>query len=138
MTTKQTDDYLRKLLTEAQTVAVVGISPRPNRPSHAVAAYLRDVGYRIYPVNPAIESWNGIPAYDSVSNIPEKIDIVDVFRRPLQVGPVVEDAITAGACAVWMQQGIVNEDAAQVARRAGLEVVMDRCMLVEHRRLIAK
>ena len=137
MTTKQTDDYLRKLLTEAQTVAVVGISPRPNRPSHAVAAYLRDVGYRIYPVNPAIESWNGIAAYDSVSDIPEKIDIVDVFRRPLQVGPVVDDAIAAGARAVWMQQGIVNEDAAQIARQAGLDVVMDRCMLVEHRRLIA-
>ena len=137
MTTKQTDDYLRKLLTEAQTVAVVGISPRPNRPSHAVAAYLNDVGYRIYPVNPAIESWNGIPAHDSVSDIPETIDIVDVFRRPLQVGPVVDDAIAAGACAVWMQQGIVNEDAAQMARQAGLDVVMDRCMLVEHRRLIA-
>ena len=70
MTTEQTDNYLRKLLTEARTVAVVGISPRPNRPSHAVAAYLSDVGYRIYPVNPAIESWNGIAAYDTVSDIP--------------------------------------------------------------------
>ena len=102
-----------------------------------MAAYLRDVGYRIYPVNPAIESWNGIAAYDTVSDIPETIDIVDIFRRPLQVGPVVEDAIEAGSRAVWMQHGIVNEDAAQAARRAGLDVVMDRCMLVEHRRLIA-
>ncbi len=137
MTTGPADDYLVKLLTEARTVAVVGISPRPNRPSHAVAAYLQNVGYRIFPVNPAIESWNGLPAYASVSDIPGKVDIVDIFRRPLQVGPVVEDAIAAGAGAVWMQQGIVNEDAARAARRAGLDVVMDRCMLVEHRRLIA-
>ena len=137
MTTGPADDYLFKLLTEARTVAVVGISPRSNRPSHAVAAYLQDVGYRIFPVNPAIESWNGLTAYATVSDIPAKVDIVDIFRRPLQVGPVVEDAIAAGAGAVWMQQGIVNEDAAQAARRAGLDVVMDRCMLVEHRRLVA-
>ncbi len=136
MTTGAADDYLAKLLTEARTVAVVGISPRPNRPSHAVAAYLQDVGYRIFPVNPAIESWNGLTAYATVSDIPERVDIVDIFRRPLQVGSVVEDAIAARAGAVWMQQGIVNEDAAQAARRAGLDVVMDRCMLVEHRRLV--
>ena len=138
MTMRPSDDYLRKLLTGANSVAVVGISPRPDRPSHAVAAYLKDAGYRIFPVNPAIESWNGIAAYDTVSDIQEKIDIVDIFRRPLQVGPVVEDAIAAGAGAVWMQQGIVNESAAQAARDAGLDVVMDRCMLVEHHRLIAK
>ena len=137
MTKEPADDYLVKLLAGARTVAVVGISPRPNRPSHAVAAYLQGVGYRIFPVNPAIESWNGLTAYGTVSDIPEKVDIVDVFRRPLQVGPVVADAIASGAGAVWMQQGIVNEDAAQAARRAGLDVVMDRCMLVEHRRLIA-
>ena len=136
MTTGSNDDYLRKLLTEARNVAVVGISPRVNRPSYGVASYLRDVGYRIYPVNPEIESWNGLSVYDTVADIPEKIDIVDIFRRPLQVGPIVEDAIAAGAGAVWMQQGIVNEDAAQSARDAGLDVVMDRCMLVEHHRLI--
>lgn len=136
MTVGLSDDNLRKLLTEARNVAVVGISPRVNRPSYAVASYLRDVGYRIFPVNPAMESWNGIAAYGTISDIPENIDIVDIFRRPLQVGPVVEDAIAAGAGAVWMQQGIVNEDAAQAARDAGLDVVMDRCMLVEHRRLI--
>ena len=136
MTTGPSDDYLRKLLTEARNVAVVGISPRVNRPSYAVASYLRDFGYRIFPVNPAMESWNGLPVYDAVSEIPAQIDIVDIFRRPLQVGPVVEDAIAAGAGAVWMQQGIVNEDAAQAARDAGLDVVMDRCMLVEHHRLI--
>ena len=136
MTTGPSDNYLRKLLTEARNVAVVGISPRVNRPSYAVASYLRDVGYRIFPVNPAMESWNGLPVYDAVSEIPEQIDIVDIFRRPLQVGSVVGDAIAAGAGAVWMQQGIVNEDAAQAARDAGLDVVMDRCMLVEHHRLI--
>ena len=136
MTTEPTDNSLRKLLAEARTIAVVGISPRPNRASHAVAAYLRDVGYRIYPVNPMIESWNGIAAYETISDIPEIVDIVDIFRRPLQVGPVVEDAIAAGARAVWMQLGIVNGEAAKKARRAGLDVVMDRCMLVEHRRLI--
>ncbi len=136
MTTGPSEDYLRKLLIEARNVAVVGISPRVNRPSYAVAAYLKEAGYRIFPVNPAIDSWDGIAAYDTVSDIPEKIDIVDIFRRPLQVGPVVEDAIAAGAGAVWMQQGIVNEDAAQAARNVGLDVVMDRCMLVEHHRLI--
>ena len=137
MTTGPNDGHLRKLLAGAHNVAVVGISPRANRPSYAVASYLRDVGYRIFPVNPAIESWNGIAAYDTVSDIPENIDIVDIFRRPQQVGPVVEDAIAAGAGAVWMQQGIVNENAAQAARDAGLDVVMDRCMLVEHRRLVS-
>ena len=121
MTTGSSDDYLRKVLTGARNIAVVGISPRANRPSYAVASYLRDVGYRIFPVNPAIESWNGIAAYDTVSGIPEKIDIVDMFRRPLQVGPVVEDAIAAGAGAVWMQQGIINEDcgAGSAGCRAG-------------------
>ena len=136
MTLGPNDHHLWTLLTGARNVAVVGISPRVNRPSYAVASYLQDVGYRVFPVNPALESWNGLAAYDTVSDIPEKIDIVDIFRRPLQVGPVVDDAIAAGAGAVWMQQGIVNEDAAQAAREAGLDVVMDRCMLVEHRRLV--
>lgn len=124
------------LLRAARTIAVVGISPRPDRASHEVAAYLVDAGYTVYLVNPTVEEEIlGRPVYDAIAALPERIDIVDIFRRPDDVPPVVEDAIAAGAGAVWMQLGITNEAAAARARGAGLAVVMDRCTKVEHARL---
>src|SRR5262245_40701758 len=111
---------------DARTIAVVGISSDPERPSNEVTRYLIAAGYSIYLVNPDETEIFGLPVYDRVQDLPEPVDIVDIFRRPEHVPPVVEDAIAAHAQAVWMQLGIVNEAAAQRARDAGLEVVMDR------------
>lgn len=130
-------DLPLRLMRDARTIAVVGISSRPTRPSYQVTRYLIDAGYTVYLVNPDETEVFGLPVYDRVQDLPEPVDIVDVFRLPASVPPVVEDAIEAGAHAVWMQQGIVNEDAAARARAAGLEVVMDRCTKVEHQRLRA-
>lgn len=128
-----------RLLRVARTIAVVGVSPRPDRPSHDVAAYLISAGYTVYLVNPAEEGpILGLPVYDSLVELPERVDIVDVFRRPQLVPPVVQDAIAAGAGAVWMQLEIINEEAAQTARDAGLEVVMDRCTKIDHEALSAR
>ncbi len=127
-----------ELIRDAKTIAVVGISSNPTRPSNEVAKYLIDAGYTVYLVNPVEEAdIFGLPVYDTVAELPESVDIVDVFRRPALVGEVVEDAIAAGARAVWMQLGIVNEAAAATAHAAGLEVVMDRCTKIEHQRLLA-
>ncbi|MSQ41690.1 MAG: CoA-binding protein [Dehalococcoidia bacterium] len=124
---------------DARTIAVVGVSDDPRRDSHDVARYLIEAGYVVYLVNPTLtQPLLGRPVYASVRELPEPVDIVDVFRRSEFVGPVVEDAIVAGARAVWMQLGIENEQAAERARRAGMEVVMDRCTKVEHRRLGAR
>lgn len=124
------------LMRSARTIAVVGVSPRPDRPSHEVAAYLIDAGYTVYLVNPAADGEIlGRLVYDSVAALPEPVDIVDIFRRPADVPPVVADAIAAGAGAVWMQLAIVNEDAARAAHTAGLAVVMDRCTKIEHEAL---
>ncbi|MEX0762264.1 MAG: CoA-binding protein [Dehalococcoidia bacterium] len=131
------NDEIRELLRNARNIAVVGLSNQSDRPSNSVARYLRNAGYRIFPVNPMIDEWDGLPAYDSVRNVPGKVDIVDVFRRPEYVPPVVDDAIAAGAGAIWMQVGVVNAGAAQAAWDAGLVVIMDRCAMVEHRKLIA-
>jgi uncharacterized protein len=125
-------DEIRALLTSAHTVAVVGLSDKPQRDSHHVAAYLQRHGYRIIPVNPAVKEVLGEKAYASLREVPEKIDVVDVFRRPEAVPAVVEDAIAVGARAVWMQEGVVHNAAADRARAAGLQVVMNRCMLKEH------
>lgn len=137
-----TDQEIRNLLTSARTVAVVGISDDPERDSSMVAEFLQRQGYRVIPVNPRLVALNiqvlGEKPYASLRDVPEKIDIVDIFRRPETVMPVVEDAIAAGAGAVWMQLSIVNEEAAARAEEAGLKVVMNRCMAVEHRRLIPK
>ena len=118
----------------ARTIAVVGVSSNPSRPSNDVAKYLIEAGYTVYLVNPTETEIFGMPVYDSVRDLPETVDIVDVFRRAADVPPVVEDAITAGARCVWMQLGIVNEEAAARAVGAGLSVVMDRCTKIEHMR----
>lgn len=130
-------DLPLRLMRDARTIAVVGVSSHPTRPSHQVTRYLIDAGYTVYLVNPDETEVFGMPVYDRVQDLPEPVDIVDVFRRPGVVPPVVEDAIEAGAGAVWMQQGILNEEAAARARAAGLEAVMDRCTKIEHQRLRA-
>ena len=122
-------------LRESKTIAVVGMSPRPDRPSHYVAKYLMEQGYKVIPVNPAVEEVLGLKSYPDIVSVPEQVDMVDIFRRSSQVPPVVEDAIAAGARFIWMQDGIVNEDAAAKARAAGMSVVMDNCTLREHNRL---
>ncbi len=136
------DQEIRELLTAARTVAVVGISDDPERDSYMVAEFLQRQGYRIIPVNPRLVNLNiqvlGEKPYATLRDVPEKIDIVDIFRRPETVMPVIEDAIAAGAGAVWMQLSIVNEEAAARAEAAGLNVVMNRCMAVEYRRLMPR
>ena len=122
-------------LREAKTIAVVGMSPRPDRPSHYVAKYLMEQGYKVIPVNPAVDEVLGIKSYPDVVSIPEDIDMVDIFRRSSQVPPVVDDAIAAGARFIWMQDGVVHEGAAAKARAAGMSVVMDNCTLREHSRI---
>jgi predicted CoA-binding protein len=126
-------DPIADMLKQAKTIAVVGLSDNPLRPSHGVAAYLQSVGYRIIPVNPEIQTSLGEKAYPSLLHVPEKIDIVDIFRRPEFVEEVVDQAIQLKVPAVWMQEEIVHEKAAQKARQAGIFVVMDRCILLEHR-----
>ena len=126
-------DPIFDVLQRARTIAVVGLSDNPLRPSHGVAAYLQSQGYRVIPVNPEIKSSLGEKAYPSLLDVPEKIDIVDIFRRPEFVEEVVNQAIRLKIPAVWMQEEIVHEKAAQKARAAGIFVVMDRCILLEHR-----
>ncbi len=109
-----------------KTIAVVGLSPRPDRDSNVVAKYLQDQGFRIIPVNPLAEELLGEKSYPDLLSVPEKVDLVDIFRRSSEVMPVVEEAIKIGAAAVWMQDGVINEEAAALARQAGLIVVMDR------------
>lgn len=131
------DNEIRAELQRARTVAVVGLSNRPERDSFAVARFLQRNGYRVLPVNPNLhERVLGEQPYASLRDIKEHVDIVDIFRRSEFVPPVVEDAIAIGADTVWMQLGIVNVAAAQRAQRAGLGVAMDRCMAIEHRRLM--
>ncbi len=124
-----------KILNEYHTVAVVGASPNPERPSYRVASYLAEHGYHIIPVNPNAQQILGKTSYPDLSSIPETVEVVDIFRRPEEVMPIVEKAIKIGAKAVWMQEGIINEEAASKARNAGLLVVMDKCMRKEHRHL---
>jgi len=125
---------IKNILEESKTIAVVGLSPRQERDSHWVAKYLQNQGYRIIPVNPNAEEVLGERSYPDLASVPEPIDIVDVFRRSEAVPGIVEEAIKVGAKTVWMQQGVIHEEAAARAREAGLQVVMDRCMMVEHRR----
>ena len=116
-------------------MAVVGLSPDPNRPSHKVASYLAQHGYEIIPVNPDAHEILGKTSYPDLQSLPQSVEIVDIFRRSEEVLPIVDEAIKIGAKAVWMQEGVINEAAASRARDAGLLVVMDKCMLKEHRRL---
>jgi len=127
-------DVIEKILKESKTIAVVGLSPDPARPSHGVARYLQTQGYRIIPVNPFVEEILGEKSYPDLASVPEEVDVVDIFRRSRHVPAIVEAAIAKGTSAVWMQEGIVHQEAAARAREAGLMVVMDRCMLKEHRR----
>ena len=125
-------DVAEKILTASRTIAVVGLSANPLRPSHGVARYLQRVGYRIIPVNPNVEEVLGERAYPSLRDIPQPVDVVEVFRRSEFVGPIVDDAIAIKASAVWLQDGVVDEAAAGRARASGLDVVMDDCMMRRH------
>ncbi len=130
------DADMIQMLRHAKTIAVVGLSSKRLRPSHGVAAYLQQQGYRIIPVNPMESEVLGEKAYPSLSAIPDKVDLVDVFRRPDGVPEVVDEAIALGIPYLWLQEDVVHEEAAARARAAGIKVVMDRCILVEHRRLM--
>src|SRR5215216_5360207 len=130
------DKEMKEILLSSRTIASVGLSSNPAKESYGIALYLKDQGYRVIPVNPTTAEVFGEKSYPDLESVPEKIDIVQVFRKPEDVPPVVEAAIQAGAKVVWMQEGIVNEEAAQKARQAGLQVVMDACMRATHRRLI--
>lgn len=131
------DNELQDLLMQAHTIAVVGLSDRPERDSHAVARFLKRNGYRVIPVNPNLRGpVLGEQPYATLRDVPVHIDIVDVFRRPEFVPAIVEDAIAVNAGAVWTQLGIVSEAAARRAHQAGLTIVMNRCMAIEHRRLM--
>jgi predicted CoA-binding protein len=127
-----TAQEIRELLRAAHTVAVVGLSDKPDRDSYRVAAYLQSRGYRIIPVNPAVTEVLGEPAYARLQEVPCSIDIVDVFRRPEHVPEVADAAVAVGAKALWLQEGVVHEEAAAKAKAAGLKVVMDKCILKEH------
>ena len=133
--TIEDDAELRRILKTAKNVACVGVSSNPEKPSYGIFQYLAEAGYNMIPVNPTTPEILGRKTYPDVPSIPEKIDVVQIFRKPEDVPPVVEQAIQAGAKVVWMQEGIVNREAAARAEKAGLKVVMDRCMMKTHQRL---
>jgi uncharacterized protein len=128
-----TEEEIRSILLNTKTIAVVGMSTKAGRPSQEVPLYLKAHGYKIIPVNPKATQVAGMEAYPDLLSIPEKVDLVEVFMRPEEVPPVVEDAIKIGAKVVWMQEGIVNQEAAERAEQAGLLAVQDMCMRVAHR-----
>jgi uncharacterized protein len=134
--TKSGADPIAEILNKCKTIAVVGLSSNPMRPSHEVTEYMQSAGYRIIPVNPNEAEVLGEKSYARLEDVPEKIDVVNIFRRAAEVPPVVESAIRVGAKVVWMQLGIENEEAAEKARAAGLAVVEDACILIEHRRRV--
>jgi uncharacterized protein len=125
-------ETIARILDECHTIAVVGLSSSPSRPSHGVAAYMQRAGYRVIPVNPNETEVLGARAFPALADVPEKIDLVDVFRRSEEAGTAVDQAIAVGAKAVWLQEGVIDYEAAQRATGAGLLVVMDRCLLKEH------
>jgi predicted CoA-binding protein len=132
-----TDDAgIKSILTSAKTIAVVGASPKPWRDSGAIAQFLSEKHYTVYPVNPKYQEVLGMKCYADLTLMPEKIDIVDIFRNSNEVEPVVDEAILIGAKCVWMQLGVVNEKAAAKAESAGIKVIMDRCIAIEHRALM--
>jgi predicted CoA-binding protein len=133
-----TDDIasLRRILATGKVIAVVGLSADWFRPSYFAAKYMQEHGYRVIPVNPRYEAILGERCYKSLRDIPEKVDIVDVFRRTEDVGPIADDAIAIGARVLWQQLGVRNQDAAARAEAAGLEAVMDRCVKIEHARIL--
>jgi uncharacterized protein len=125
-------DLIDRILGESHTIAVVGLSNKPERASYDVAKYLQSHGYKIIPVNPMLTEVLGEKSYPNLVSVPEKIDVVDIFRKSDEVEPIVDEAVKKGAKVVWMQLGVVNDQAAQKAKAAGLEVIMDRCMKHEH------
>ena len=127
-------ETIEAILKNCRTIAVVGLSSSPSRASHGVASYMKRVGYKVIAVNPNETEVFGEPAYPSLSKVTEKIDLVDIFRRSSEAGAAVDDAIAVGAKAVWLQEGVIDQAAAQRALDAGLQVVMDRCWLKEHAR----
>jgi len=131
------DTELAKLLRETKTIAVVGLSSNPMRPSFGVSRFLQRQGYRIIPVNPNETEVLGERAYPSVKEVPEQVDIINIFRRPARVPEIIDDALAKGARCIWMQEGVVNHEAARKAEEAGMSVVMDRCILKEMARLLS-
>ncbi|MDQ3786981.1 MAG: CoA-binding protein [Actinomycetota bacterium] len=127
---------IERLVHESRTVAVVGLSADPSRPSFGIARYLVRAGLTVFPVNPALTSWLGLTAYSSLAEVPEHIDIVDVFRRPEHVPAIAREAVEVGAGALWLQLGVISPEGAEIAAEGGLDVVMDRCLAVEHREVV--
>ena len=130
------DEQLRAILTNYRNVAVVGLSPNPDRPSNEVARYLLANGYNVIPVNPGVDEVLGLRSYQTLEDVPEPIEIVDVFRRSEYVPDIARSAAGIGAKVLWTQLGVTSAEGAEIAASAGLQVVMDRCALIEHRRLI--
>ncbi|MCL4348023.1 MAG: CoA-binding protein [Candidatus Thermoplasmatota archaeon] len=131
------DEDIKVLLKNSKNIAVVGISDKQERDSFGVAKYLVSKGYNVIPVNPSLESWQGIKSYPNLSSIPKntKLDIVDIFRKPEAVGEIVEESIKVKPKAIWMQLGVINEEAGKKASDSGMTVVMDKCIMVEHKKL---
>jgi len=132
------NEMMKDILLSTKTIASVGLSSNMEKVSYVVGSYLQSQGYRVIPVNPTADEILGEKSYPDLESVPENIDVVQVFRRPEDIPPVVESAIKIGAKVVWMQEGIVNEEAAQMAHEAGLQVVMDACMRATHQLLIRK
>ena len=132
------DEQLRAILANYRNVAVVGLSPDPDRPSNRVAQYLLENGYNVIPINPVVDEVLGLRSYPSLEDVPDPIEIVDVFRRSEHVPDIARAAVAIGAKVLWTQLGVMSEEGAEIAASAGLEVVMDRCALIEHRRLIGR
>jgi len=130
------DNNIRQLLQQVRTIAVVGLSNKTHRDSYRVAQYMQEHGYRIIPVNPRIETILGEKSYPDLLSIPEPVDIINVFRRSELVPPVVRDALHLNPQAIWLQLGIINEEAADIANNAGVAIIMDKCIKVEHDRLL--
>ena len=127
---------IASILRSHRTIAVVGLSPKPDRPSHQVARYLLAAGYTVIPVNPGQDRILGQPCYPRLSAIPQPVEVVNIFRRSAEVPPIVEEAIAIGAKVIWMQEGIIHQAAARQARQAGLTVIMDRCLKTDHTTLL--
>ncbi len=132
---KEDDNAMRDVLINAKVIAVVGHSDKPERTSYGIAQFLRGVGYKVYPVNPVVSEIDGQPSYSSLKDVPEPVDIVNVFRRSEYLSAIVDEAIAVNAKTVWAQLGVSDELSAQKALDAGLNIVMDACLKVEYRRL---
>jgi len=130
------DEVIRSILTESKVIAVVGASPKPYRDANSIARFLERTGYTVYRVNPLYDTIDGKPCYKDLASVPEPIDLVDVFRRSDAVPDIVEEAIAVKAKAIWLQFGVIHEEAAAVAEAAGMQVIMDHCIAVDHRRLV--